>query len=401
MLLGLVVAILLQGHVLFPEFIKTLDRTPERDRASLAADYLQGRVTPLVECDSLLHFVWFGHADSVLVNGSLQGGWRSPEHMLKIPCGDTARSPGLFYRSYVVPPDSRIEYKFIVNGEYQLDSTNRRTTPPGDFVNSEAVMPRFRVSPIVAFRDAVPHGTIDSLQFTSTDPAILPRRVWIYLPPGYARLKNLPAVYVHDGESAMRYAFIATIVDNLIADGELPPIVCVFVPPVEREAEYLGLKTPQYIGAFCDELIPLIDRTYRTSSDAARRGVMGISNGGHIALTMAVVRPDRFQLVAGQSSTIAPILRTALAVRQQSAPLPRTMKIWIDCGSFDIVDGSYNFPVLNRAFSAELTRYGIPHRFREVHDGHDWASWRERTPDILRFFFSLLPDSGYRTIQQR
>jgi S-formylglutathione hydrolase FrmB len=82
------------------------------------------------------------------------------------------------------------------------------------------------------------------------------------------------------------------------------------------------------------------------------------------------------------------MLRTALAVRQQSTPLPPTMKVWIDCGSFDIIYDEYNFPVQNREFSEELTRYGIAHRYREVHDGHDWASWRERTPEILRFFFS-------------
>ena len=381
-------ALMLQGSQLFTDFISVLERSPIQDRAPLARAFLEGRQTPLVEQDSLLHFVWFGRADSVFVAGALPGSWQTPVRMNSIPCGEDTSSPALWHRTYTVPPDSRIEYKFIVDGAYILDPTNRRTTPPSDFLNSEAAMPKFRMSPLSVYRPVVPHGTTDTLQFRSKDTSIAARRIRVYLPPGYDRLKALPVVYIHDGETAFQYTFFANIIDNLIADGQIRPIIAVFVPPVERQNEYAGLKTPAYISAFCDELIPLIDRSFRSSRKAGERGVMGISNGGHIALTMAVVRPDRFGCVAGQSSTISPILRTALVVRQQSSPLPRTMKIWIDCGSLDIIDGDYTFAKLNREFSEELTRYGIPHRYREVHDGHDWASWRERTPEILRFFFA-------------
>jgi enterochelin esterase-like enzyme len=388
MLLGFVLVMLLQSQQLFSEFLKTLERAPAHERAALAQAYLQGRQTPLVEQDSLLHFVWYGRADSVFINGSLQRGWRAPERLSNIVCGDSVHSPAFFYRSYTVPSDSRIEYKFVVNGVYQLDSTNRRVTPPSDFLNSEAVMPKFRMSPLSVFQPGIPHGSTDTVLFASKNPDIKPRRILVYLPPKYERLKNLPVIYVHDGETAFRYAFFPTIIDNLIADGQIPPIIGVFVPPVERSSEYAGAHTPEFITAFCDELVPLIDRSYRTSRTPERRGVMGISDGGHIALTMAIARPDRFRCVAGQSSTITPILRTALAVRVQAASLPRTMKVWIDCGSFDIIDDVYDFPVLNREFSRELTRYGITHRYREVHDGHDWASWRERMPGIFRYFFS-------------
>jgi enterochelin esterase-like enzyme len=388
MVMCIALALALQGQVLFADFVKSLKETPAAQRVAAVETYLKGRSTPIVEKDTLLTFVWFGHADSVYVNGALQGGWRSPEKMSVIRCGDSARAPGLFYRSYVVAPDARIEYKFVVDGTYQLDVSNTRTTPPGDFVNSEVTMPAFHMSPTWRHRENIPHGTIDSLEFASKDPTIKSRPIWIYLPPGYAGLKNLPVVYVHDGLTAMRFAFFADIADNLQADAKLPPVMFVFVPPVERDAEYVGLKTTAFISAFCDELVPLIDSRYHTATDPRRRGVMGISNGGHIALTTAIVRPDRFQLVAGQSSTISGILRTALTMRQQGTPLPPTMKVWIDVGTYDIVDGEYNFPVLNRAFSAELTRYGITHHFVEVHDGHDWANWRERVGDILCFFFS-------------
>jgi enterochelin esterase-like enzyme len=60
----------------------------------------------------------------------------------------------------------------------------------------------------------------------------------------------------------------------------------------------------------------------------------------------------------------------------------------MDWGTYDIVDRENNLAVQNRELSDELTRQGVPHRGGEVHDGHDWANWRDRMPEILRYFFS-------------
>jgi len=387
-LASMLLALLFQGAQMFHDFVNTLEHTPVQDRGSLVRGFLANRQTPIIEQDSLLHFVWFGRAESVFVAGALPGSWQIPVRMQEIPCGSDSLSPGLFYRTYVVPPDSRIEYKLVVNGVYMLDSTNRRTTPPSDFLNSEAAMPRFTMSPYSIFRAGIAHGTTDTLQFKSRDTAIAARRIRVYLPPGYADLKNLPVVYVHDGETAFQFIFFATIIDNLIADGRIPPIMAVFVPPVDRRGEYSGLRIPSFVRAFCDELVPMIDRSFRTSRRAKNRAVMGISSGGHIALTLAVARSDCFGCVAAQSPEITPFLRTSLMMRQQMSPIPRTMKIWIDCGTNDIIEGVWDLRRFTREFSQDLTRYGIAHRYREVHDGHDWANWRERTPEILSFFFT-------------
>ncbi len=135
----------------------------------------------------------------------------------------------------------------------------------------------------------------------------------------------------------------------------------------------------------------MIDRRYRTARDPARRGVMGISDGGYIALAMLLARTDVFHCAAGQSSTIHPALSQMLALRQRYAPLPSTLRLYLDCGRYDIVDGEYNFPGLNRNFSRELESYGVRHRYREVSDGHDWASWRERMPEIFEYLFAHEP----------
>jgi enterochelin esterase-like enzyme len=388
MLFCIVVALLVHGNALFSEFLQELERTAVRDRAPLVTSFLATRSTPIVEHDTLLHFVWFGVADSVMVNGTLQSSWRSPVRLRKIACGDSLKSPGLFYRTFIVPSDARIEYKFIVNNEYQLDARNRRVTPPGDFLNSEVAMPAFHMSPLHASVPGVPRGHVDTLVFASANPSIKARHVLVYVPPGYDKLKDLPTIYVHDGMTAIRYSYYPTIIENMIARGLLPPIIAVFVPGVDRDEEYKSGKLRAYIGAVSDELVPMVDRMYRTAHAPESRAVAGISDGGHLALMTGFIRPDLFRCVAGQSSTIGPSLRTYLRLRQKYDPLPASMKIWTDCGTYDIVQEEYNFPELNRTLSQELTRYGVPHRYLEVHEGHDWSSWRERLPAILRFFFS-------------
>lgn len=59
---------------------------------------------------------------------------------------------------------------------------------------------------------------------------------------GFEELENLPALFVHDGEDALKFGLFANVLDNLIADKRIEPIVAVFVPPVERKAEYARFK---------------------------------------------------------------------------------------------------------------------------------------------------------------
>jgi hypothetical protein len=103
-------------------------------------------------------------------------------------------------------------------------------------------------------------------------------------------------------------------------------------------------------------------------------------------------RPDIFGNAGGQSSTITPWLSDL--VRRQSARniLAPSMKIYIDCGIYDIktyepIYGNISFLDANREFSMFLSSLRIPHFYKEVNDGHEWASWRERMPEILMFFF--------------
>jgi enterochelin esterase family protein len=386
-LLALLVGVMLPLGSGFDAFLTRVKALPPPGRNAEIRDYLASKPRPIIESDSVLIFVWFGHADSVLVNGSLQSGWRQPEKLERVPCGGDS---ALFFRRYIVPSDAALEYQLVVDGRYGLDPGNVRTTPDGDFANSQAVMPRFRPTPWAAVRPDVPHGTIDTLLFTPADTGLVPRQVFVYRPHGSAPEGGYALAVVHDGGTALRFLSLTTIADNMIAAGEVPPFIAVFVPPGERVPEYRGFKEVRYMNALADELVPLIERRYGTARDPFRRACLGISDGGHCALLAPLVRGDVFGSCAGQSSTINKDLLDRLGRRMMEGPLSPRTRIYQQVGRFDIIGGGLNFLEQNRAFAALLARTGVHHRFVESSDGHEWPAWRERVPEILRFLFKPL-----------
>jgi len=137
------------------------------------------------------------------------------------------------------------------------------------------------------------------------DPAERP--LWVYLPPGYEAngKKRYPSVYVLQGytgnvtmwanRSAYRLPFIDAA-DELFAGGA-PGCVVVFV---DAWTAYGGSQfvdstgTGRYHSYLCEEVVPFVDEHYRTSTDAAHRGLQGKSSGGFGAMITPMLRPDLF-----------------------------------------------------------------------------------------------------------
>lgn len=373
----------------FQSLVQRLERLPLEQRQMLIERYLSTkRTAPIIEQDSLLHFVLYGIADSVYVNGNLQH-WNEPARMEKILCGPYS----LFYRSFVVPPDARLDYQLIINGVYKLDPQNPYVTPSGFGPHSEVRMPKFKPSPYLRVRNEIAHGMIDSLAPLMSIPSPLrrylpsTRPIKVYRPHGYDGLRDLPSVYIHDGFEAIDFAHVPTIIDNLIAEKKIPPIIAVFIPPVDRQHEYSGNKSGQYVKMVCDDIVPLIDKLYNTTPSSSKRAMMGISSGGHITLYTVLNRPEVFQIAGVQSSLITRGLSDLTEKRATDKGITLLRKIYIDCGRYDIKTGSFDLLDLNRNYNSLLSSLRVPHRYKELNDGHEWANWRERMPEMLIYFF--------------
>lgn len=369
-------------------FSASLLQLGESDRDSSVVDFLRTfPYSPIYESDTVVSLYWYGKADQVLIYSDLHG-WSLPDTLNSTPCGEFT----FFHKSYILPFDARVDYKFQVDTLMTIDERNPSITPSGYGPHSEIAMPGFHPDPIRQSRQDIHHGSPDSLLLVSNNPEIQSRQALVYLPYGIDSLDQLPVLYVLDGLEAFEYMSYPTVLDNLIADRKIEPLIVVFIPPVERHVEFIGEKHDDFLTVLCDEFVPLVDRTYKTEAQPEKRGIAGISSGGHFALLAVLSRPDVFLCGAGQSPTISNALLEAPHAFSSNGELYPSLRFYFDVGKFDLLNGASNnlsFLEANENFSRELTLAGINYRFNVVNDGHQWANWRERTDEILTFFFGI------------
>ena len=124
---------------------------------------------------------------------------------------------------------------------------------------------------------------------------------WVYTPAGFDPANESNLVIFQDGQWAHTYAPV--YFDHLIAKGELPQTVVLFVTPgtfpdgkSDRSREYDTLSEA-YARFLLEELLPPIEARFKLTQDPMRRCVAGLSSGGICSFTVAWQRPDRFGLV--------------------------------------------------------------------------------------------------------
>lgn len=371
----------------FAKFVNELKDLPVDQRSVVIKNFIiDYPVSPIIE-NSLACFYWYGKASAVLINGDIQAGWTKPDTMESISCGDEK----LFYRIYSLPADARVDYQFIVDGTIITDPRNSIITPSGFGLHSQCAMPMFKSDSVLLYRADILHGTIDSLFFQSKQTSIQPRSLKIYKPANYDSLNSLPALYVNDGFKAIDYCSYINVLDNLIADKKIKPVLVVFLDFVESDQDYFLNKTDEYFTAVCNELVPFIDAKYNTSKQAKDRVIAGISAGAHISLLTALKRPDVFLNAAGQSPTTTEELFDAIDSASKLRQTKEMLKLYFDVGRFDLVQSGIDnnsFLYANQLLSKELKNADINHIFNVFNDGHEWASWCERIDTILICFFN-------------
>lgn len=373
----------------FVKIVSELNLLPEDQRKYYLKSFLVSYPnSPIIEDSSLAIFYWYGSANTVLINGDIQFGWTVPDTMSKISCG----YDNFFYKIYALPADARIDYQLIVDDSTITDPRNPVVTPSGFGLHSQCAMSSFKIKTVREYRHTIQHGTIDSLYFKSSKTTMLLRMLKIYKPANYDSLFSLPTLYVNDGFKAIEYNSYINVLDNLIADKKIKPVLVVFINFIEGDQNLFLNKTTEYFISICDGLVPLIDANYKTSKQAKDRVLTGISAGGHISLLTTFKRPDVFLNAAGQSSTITEELFETIKNISQTNPNKKELNLYFDVGRYDLVNGTinnYSFLYANQLLDKEMNKPELNHTFKIVNDGHQWANWRERVDEILIYFFSI------------
>lgn len=218
------------------------------------------------------------------------------------------------------------------------------------------------------------------------------RRIWVYIPPGYSSEdKPHPLLVLFDGDTVLGPLPTPTILDNLIADGRIPPVVAVLVDSLTQDIRNQELPCgAPFLGYVTDELLPWVRECYRITTDPARTIVAGQSHGGQAAAFAGLQRPDVFGNVITQSGSFwwSPDddHEHEWLIRQYAESERRPVRFYVEAGLQELGQTPGHGPsilVANRHLRTILRSKGYDVEYTEFNGGHDYACWRGSLADGL------------------
>ena len=275
--------------------------------------------------------------------------------------------------------NARAEYVFFFDKEAAADPLNPRTVQAYAGPRSEIRMPFWVANPEVDDQADTPAGEL--IAETVTSRALGgPRRVWFYLPPGYAAATDhlYPVIYILDGANYVEKMEVPRVLDRLIARKAIPPVIAVFSEPGDRQEEYT--RNPKWRAFVTSELVPLVDQRFRTFPAPDHRIILGSSLAAYGAVDLAVEFPSIFGLCAA----LAPPEQTVSVVANQ--PRARAAAVSI---RFFVLGGVYDAMIDGaRRLRTTLDGVNAPVTYMEVPEGHNTNTFRNHLDDAIR---ALLP----------
>ncbi|MEK7730178.1 MAG: alpha/beta hydrolase-fold protein [candidate division KSB1 bacterium] len=360
----------------FQAFVTRVNNAPAQQRSAIIDSFMNAaRAFPYLEQDTLCHFIYRGNVNRVNVPGDANGWDANAFSMTRLAATD------LFYYTRKFEADARLDYKLVLNGSnWILDPRNPQQVAGGFGPNSELRMPDHVPAPEIEFYSNIPHGALRDTSFFSTN-LNNSRTVRVYTPPFYSTTNaRYPVVLFHDGLEFISLAKANNVLDYLIAQQRIAPVIAVFVPPnaAARHQEYTTTLQNQFSAFIAQELMPWVDRRYRTRTEPLSRAVLGASDGGNISLWLGYTHPETFGNVAALSSNVESNVSSGY---QNSARL--NLKLYLDLGTYDIAT------LITRVngFVPVLSARGYPFRYLEWHEGHSWGNWRAHLDNALEYFF--------------
>lgn len=237
----------------------------------------------------------------------------------------------------------------------------------------------------------VPHGQVRTLSYYSTLEEEW-RPICVYTPAGYEKgHKRYPVVYIQHGGGEdhtgwMAQGRVANIMDNLIAQGKAVPMIVVSANSnITRTGGGMGgysrAGMQPYLDEMATQIIPFIDRTFRTKADARHRAMCGLSMGGGQSFYIGLNSPELFANVGIFSTGMFGGIQQAKELDlENEVPgiLSDTEKFnsrfdlfYMTCGEQDPRIGH------TRRMAARMQEAGIRVEFESFPGDHEWQPWRK------------------------
>jgi enterochelin esterase family protein len=247
----------------------------------------------------------------------------------------------------------------------------------------------------------VPHGAVEQRWYDSTSIQAV-RRVFVYTPPNYSRsTERYPVLYLFHGAGGDESGWTENgrahlILDNLIAEGKMKPLVVVmpygyaYLPasPLASGNDAMKRQRDLFSRDLREDLIPFVQANYRVQADREHRAIAGLSLGGAQALGIGLTHTDLFSRVAGFSAALGAVtspqaggLDFKALIGDAKTVNGRLSLLWVGCGTEDTLFES------NKAFAGLLTSSGVRHTFHVTEGAHTWQVWRRYLHHVAPLLF--------------
>jgi enterochelin esterase family protein len=365
----------------------------------LAAQQPRPTITsPEVHSDGSVTFRLFDpNAEKVIV--SVEG--------LKDPLATQKDQQGIWSLTTDVLAPDMYGYSFSVDGTHFLDPSNTEIKP--NLLNLSNVVHVPGAAPLPWDDTDIPHGLVHH-HFYKSNIVGDNRDFYVYTPPGYdpAARTRYPVLYLLHGYSDDASGWTAVgkanlIMDSLIAQNKVKPMIVVMplgygapeivhpTPGVSpfSNAELRERNFSRFRTALIDEVIPAVDRAYKTDPGRDSRAIAGLSMGGSESLLTGLNRPDKFSWVAGFSTGGLSDDFAADFPQLAADANSKYHLIWIACGTED------RLITINRNMIAWIKGKGVNVTPIETPGMHTWLVWRRN----LIAFAPLLFQNDKHTVR--
>ena len=225
-----------------------------------------------------------------------------------------------------------------------------------------------------SFIQNVPQGEImqGEILESKTFPGTV-RRYSVYVPKQYDPEKPAALMVFQDGhayENRQGSYRAPVVMDNLIARGEMPVTIGVFVDPghkksalpekrgwrpqPENRANEYDTLSDAYATFLLDEVLPPVLEKYNIDSNPERWAICGASSGGICAFTVAWQRPDKFRKVLSHIGSFVNIRHgdTYPGIIRKTEKKP--IRVFLQDGSNDLDNEHGNWPLANQQMAKAL-----------------------------------------------
>ncbi len=385
------------------------------------------QTTPLIEPVTddthyrLVTFVWRAKEETrhVVIFGGAGGFDVSKNHLARLLDTD------LWFRTYKIRSDARFTYSLSPNDSlvpfrdlkpgdmkamvqrvstFKPDPFNPHKMSQGLLTSSLAELPDAPPQPYTIKRADAPVGKVEEKKIKS---AILnnERKAWVYTPPSYQTSgKPYGLLVIFDGMAYIALVPTPIILDNLIAEAKIPPLVAVIIDNPTQTSRNVELPCHAPFADFlAKELVPWMRQNYHVTADPKQTVVAGSSYGGLASMWAGFRHSKVFGNVLSQSGSYwwrpedNPEGEHEWLTRQVGASPRLPLKIYMDVGLMEIGPTPGDGPtmvVTNRHLRDILRIKGYAVQYAEFNGGHEYLNWRGTLSDGLIYLLGQTNAKG-------